>query len=85
MTTYLRAGLRFDRIDAPRLRDLAHRAAQRELTEAHDLFANAATAASQGEPLVVFCADIAELQTLAEGFIARGVRRPAIEQLSGIN
>lgn len=80
----IRIGLRFDRRDAQLLSDLANRVRQGELgDQALAVFINACDAAVTGEPLIVLCEHPSEAQVMADGYTRYGVRRPAIEDLSG--
>jgi hypothetical protein len=79
----LRIGLRFDRRDVRRLHELAERAKQRDLQEAHNVFALAGEAATTGEPLIVICGNQLEAVLMAKAYVRWGVREPVLEQLSG--
>jgi hypothetical protein len=80
----IRVGLRFRRGDARVLRALAERVRAKELgAQAVATFAGAADAAATGEPLIVLCNDHTEAQVMADGYVRYGVRRPAVEELTG--
>ncbi len=80
----IRVGLRFHRSDAGLLQLLADRIRARELpAHAVQTFAAAADAATTGEPLIVLCEHPSEAQVMADGYVRFGVRRPAIEDLTG--
>ncbi len=80
----VRVGLRFDRRDANVLRALAARVRAKELGDrAVSTFASAAQSAALGEPLIVLCDHPAEAQIMADGYVRYGVRRPAVEELTG--
>lgn len=87
MTTHaptFAVGLRFNTSDAALLTELADRASRLELPEAASLFTAAANATRRAEPMLLFCEDATEAITIANGFVKRGVERPAIEQLNGL-
>jgi hypothetical protein len=64
------------------LRELAERAKQREVPEAHSVFALAAEAASTGEPLIVICQNPLEAILMARAYPRWGIREPVLEQVS---
>ena len=76
-------GLRFDRSEARKLRDLADRVRADDLTADVSAFEQAATAAELGEPLQVTCTSVEEAHQLVAGYILNGIKRPAIEDLNG--
>jgi hypothetical protein len=79
----LKVGLRFRRGDRRVLvsiRDLAESRGQGDVT----LYNRAIEAAESGEPMIVLCDHISEVQTMASLFSTLGVHRPAIESLSGV-
>lgn len=78
----LTLGLRFSRSSARVLRNIAAEAA-RHRTGDPGLFYKAAESAEDGEPLVVLCSSAAEVHEMASLFATLGVKRPAIEELSG--
>lgn len=79
-----RVGLRFHRGDAVLLELIAERVRQGDLGS-HDVatFAGAADAARTGEPLIVQCENPMEAVLMADGYVRFGVRRPAVEELTG--
>lgn len=80
----IRVGLRFHRRDAALLLGLAERVRLGELGAQHvATFSNAADAALTGEPLIVTCMHPSEAHVMADGYAQFGVRRPAIEELTG--
>lgn len=80
----IRVGFRFDRHDAPTLRNLGARVRSGEIPNHHAaVFDNAAAAAETGEPLIVECEDRAEALLLADGYPRFGIRRPVIDELAG--
>lgn len=80
----IRVGLRFRRGDARVLRNLADRVRAGELGAQHvATFASAADAAATGEPLIVQCESHLEAVMMADGYARWGVRRPAVEELTG--
>lgn len=82
MSDELAIGLRFDRRDALRLLHIGQRM-QAEGLQREDitLFALAAKAANDGEPLVVHCTTPDEAQRMADAFVVHGISRPAVEDL----
>ena len=42
-----------------------------------------ADAARSGEPLIVNCSELAEAERIADVFTRHGLKRPAVEELSG--
>lgn len=79
----IRVGLRFDRSEAGLLRWLAGRVQASELPGPAGGFLKAAEAADTGEPLILQVNDPSEAQRMASRFVALGVRRPAVEELTG--
>lgn len=80
----IRIGLRFHRSDAKLLFALAQRVRRGELGAGHaSVFEHAAEAAWTGEPLIVQCLHSSEAHVMADGYVRYGVRRPAIEELTG--
>lgn len=80
----IRVGLRFRRGDARVLRNIADRVRAGELGEQHvAVFSGAADAAATGEPLIVVCENHLEAVMMADGYARYGVRRPAVEELTG--
>ncbi len=80
----IRVGLRFHRRDAGVLAALADRVRARELgAQAAATFSSAALAAATGEPLIVLCDHPSEAHVMADGYVRYGVRRPAVEELTG--
>lgn len=79
----IRVGLRFDRSEAGLLRFLASRVQAREAPGPVGGFLSAAEAAETGEPLILQVTDPAEAQQMASRFVALGVKRPAVEELTG--
>lgn len=79
----LRIGLRFRRGDARVLDAWAERVRSGEFPGNVSTFEQAAKAASTGEPLVVICDDAKEVQQMAALYASCGIRRPAVEALSG--
>lgn len=80
----IRFGLRFDRRDATHLAGLALRVKAGEMTgERVGGFIHAAEAAETGEPLIIQCMTADEAEQMAARFVALGVRRPAVEELTG--
>lgn len=82
LTSTIRAALRFDYRDAPRLLELARMAELRELHGAREIYAKAAIAADLGEPLIVTAASIEDLHEQAGIYVRYGVRPPAIDTLT---
>lgn len=80
----IRIGLRFDRSQAAPLRAIAARVRASEFAGQLDVstFDGAADAAETGEPLIVVCDNVTEALLLADGYVAWGIRRPAVEALS---
>lgn len=78
----IRVGLRFQPRDAALLAHLAERVKALELGH-RDVatFANAAKAASTGEPLIVYCDSPGEAAMIADGYTQFGVQRPAIDDI----
>jgi hypothetical protein len=77
-------GLRFTKRDGPLLRSLAESVRNGELgSQAVAVFENAASAAENGEPLIVHHDDPSEVAEMAAAYAKHGVSRPVIEQLSG--
>jgi hypothetical protein len=77
-------GLRFARHDARKLRTLEAAVRNGELGgQAANVFAQAAAAAESGEPLILYCDSPVEAVEMAAAYIAYGITRPVIEQLSG--
>lgn len=80
--TELKIGLRFDRNQAPKLRELGDRIRSGQMDTHHaGVFDDAATAAENGEPLIVVCQHSDEAVMMAEGYVLYGIRRPSVEQL----
>ena len=75
-------GLRFRRGEARKLDALADEFARRGVAGT-SLYRAAADSTRAGEPLLVECEAPGEAQQMAAGFAALGVRRPAVEPLSG--
>lgn len=81
----IRIGLRFDRRDAHLLSFLTERVRCSELgSQALATFSGAASAARTGEPLIVMCDHPSEAHVMADGYVRYGVRRPAVEELTGL-
>lgn len=82
-TSTLTIGLRFRQRDAGTLLRCAQWMEANGLQrEDITLFALAAKAANDGDPLVVHCGDINEAEQMAAGFVLHGVTRPALEHLN---
>lgn len=82
-TNTLTIGLRFHRRDAGTLLRCAQwMEANGQQREDITLFALAAKAANDDEPLVVHCGTPDEAERMAAGFVLHGVTRPAIEPLN---
>ncbi len=80
----IRIGLRFDIRDTVALYGLAERVRAKELGPAAvATFTGAAEAARTGEPLIVHCVHPSEAHVMADGYVRYGVRRPAVEELTG--
>ncbi len=80
--TTIKLGLRFYHKDAPRLRQLADRVQQADLTgEALSTFQLAADAAEQNEPLIVVCRQAEEATQMAQGYTQFGITEPNVVQL----
>lgn len=79
----IRVGLRFDRSEAGLLRFLAERVRANELPGPAGGLLYAAEAADTGEPLILQVTDPVEAQQMASRFVALGVKRPAVEELTG--
>lgn len=80
----IRIGLRFDRRDAQALRRLAARVRNGEIVGDHATFHSAAIAAERGEPLIVYCDQPVEALLMAKLYVQLGIRRPAVEELTGL-
>lgn len=76
-------GLRFDRSQAPKLRDLSVRVRAADLRAGQrvELYDKAADAAEKGEPLIVACTKPEEALRMAAIFTVLGIETPAIEAL----
>ena len=84
MLNTFRVGLRFPRSQARVLRNLVERLNQADIDRSHtSLFASAAQATAQGEPLIVVAENLLEVELMAEAFPKFGVVKPTIEELSG--
>lgn len=80
----MRVGLRFRRGDARVLRAIADRIRAGDLGGQNlATFDLAADAAKTGEPLIVECDHHLEAVLMADGYARFGVRRPAVEELTG--
>jgi hypothetical protein len=78
-----RVGLRFRKGDARLLQALAERVRQGEIPGAVSTFEQAELAARTGEPLIVICEDPVEAHQMAALYARLGMKRPAVEELSG--
>lgn len=78
----MRVGLRFDRRDRVKLRELASAIERRELPGDTATFTEAARAAELGEPLQVLCDSPMEAHLLASAYVRYGCRQPAVEELT---
>ena len=79
----MKIGLRFRRGDARVLEAYAARVRNGEIRGDVGTYEQAAAAARSGEPLVVVCDKPAEVQQMAALYGSLGIRRPAVEALSG--
>lgn len=79
----LKLGLRFAKSQARVLRSIREQAEAKDVPGDLSLYEKAAESAEQGEPLVIHCTDPAEVEHMAAMLVALGVKRPAIEELSG--
>lgn len=77
----LRIGLRFDRRDRVKLRELAAMVERKEILGDRTTFDQAAEAAEQGVPLEVICTKPEEAIVMASLFRTLGCRAPAVEEL----
>lgn len=77
----LRIGLRFDRRDRFKLRELAGQVERREIPGERSVFDQAAEAAEQGVPLEVICTHPDEASQMAALYCRLGCRMPAVEEL----
>ena len=80
----IRVGLRFQRRDAGALGALADRVRLGEIPGDVGTYASAEVSALTGEPLIVYCNAPEEAQVLADLYVAVGVTRPAVEELTGL-
>jgi hypothetical protein len=80
----IKLGLRFDRRDAPRLREWARRVRNGELGPHENVgtYQLAAEAAETGEPLLIEAQEPMEVVQLAAAYTLMGFRQPVIEELS---
>lgn len=78
----IRVGLRFDRRDRVKLRELAEAVERKEIPGDRATFDQAAQAAEQNVPLEVLCTDPDEAHRVAAGYVRCGCRQPAVEQLA---
>ena len=84
MADTIRVGLRFRRRDVARLLACAERVRHMEIGDQHvGLWDSAADAARTGEPLIVQCGTAEEARAMADAFVAYGITRPAVEELTG--
>lgn len=75
-------GLRFDKRDRVKLRELARRVEQAEIPGDIATFTEAAKAAELEEPLVVICSHPDEAKQMAAFYRTLGCREPAVEELA---
>lgn len=78
----LNIGLRWPRSQARTLRNIGNWVAANGTGDA-GLFFKAAESAKDGEPLVVRCEDVSEVEEMAALFVQCGAKRPVLEQLTG--
>ncbi len=79
----LRIGLRFRKGDARVLQNYANRVRGGEIPGNASTYEQAELAARTGEPLVVVCEDAEEAHAMAGLYATLGIKRPAVEELSG--
>jgi hypothetical protein len=79
----MKLGLRFSRSQIRTLRNIRDWAKANDVPGDLSLYDKAIESVEDNEPLVVICDDRAEVEQMAAAFVNLGVKRPAIEELSG--
>lgn len=78
-----KCGLRFERSEAKKLRDIRDRAKSADLMAEVELYEKAAEATERGEPLIVHFDEIEEVAAMVGMFVLFGIKQPTIEELNG--